>query len=599
MKYLIPFLLLFSFACSSHIEKDLSIQNAASNNISKENKDLAQQLFIDASILDMEGKIAEAILDYQEALRLDPSPGIYYSLGKDYLRLNKLSPALENTKMAVQLEPNNIEYLTLLGTIYSFSRNIDSSKTIFEKIVRIDSTNVTAWVNLAQLNENEQPLKSLELYYKILELTGPEWNVLLKVAELNERLGKASETVHTVEELLELNPSSLELQKLLIESYIKSDQNEKAIEMVNSSIEIFPEDLNLIELKGNAYINMKEWEKGADEYKRILTKPNVPLEIKMRIGTAFYSEALNDSVVLPIAFDILQQIDKDSADWQINAFMGEIANKQKEDSLTIFHFRRAIELAELNTDLWIRFGQILFENGDYINAASEMEKGIVKFPSNFVLNLILGLSHSQNAENDKALEPLKKAVELNPNDLNATMALSFTLNQTKQNDEALKYLERALRIDQKNTQALSLMGMIYAAKDMFPKSDSLYDLVIRIDSNDILTLNNFAYSLAERGTNLEKALKMAKIAVEKDPENSSYLDTIGWVYFMMNNYTDAKVYIEKAINYDSTNVVLLDHLGDVYFRMNETEKAKQYWQEALKLDETKIEILEKLKKGLE
>ncbi|MFZ1290709.1 MAG: tetratricopeptide repeat protein [Melioribacteraceae bacterium] len=591
--------MIFIISCSSHIEKETSLNQEDAKKVSSADKETAQQLFIDASMMDLEEKYAEAILDYQEALRLDPNAGIYYALGKDYLRLNKLSQALINSKKSVEIEPKNVEYLTLLGTIYSFSRNADSAKVVFEKIVEIDSLDVNARFNLAQLNEANQPLKSLELYKEILAITGPEWNVLIKIAELNERLGQTDQTVKTAEELLELNPSSLELQKMLIESYIKTSQFEKALSTVNNSLEIFPDDLNLIELKGNAYVKMKEWDKGAIEYKKILNKPKIPFEIKMRIGAAFYAESLNDSALYPIALNVLQQIDKDTSDWQLNAFMGEISNRQKNDSLTQIYFRKAIELAPMNNDLRIRFGQILFENTDYATAASEMENAVKKFPNDFVINFILGLSIAQSSDHLGALPYLKKAVEINPNDLNSTMSYSFSLHQAKQSDEALKYLDRALRIDAKNVQALSLMGMIYDGKNMFSKSDSIYAIAVSLDSTDILTLNNFAYSLAERGVNLDRALKMVKVAVDKEPENSSYLDTIGWVFFKMNNYEDAKNYIEKAIEFDDKNATLLDHLGDVYYKLENKEKAKILWQDALKLDPKLENVEQKILQGLE
>ncbi|MBK7106116.1 MAG: tetratricopeptide repeat protein [Ignavibacteriae bacterium] len=599
IKYIYFLLVIFIISCSSHVEKESLENQEVKSKISKADKETAQQLFIDASMMDIDEKYAEAILDYQEALRLDPSAGIYYALAKDYLRLNKLSQALINSKKSVELESQNVEYLTLLGTVYSFSRNADSAKVIFEKIVNLDSSDVNARFNLAQLNEANQPLESLKLYKEILAITGPEWNVLLKIAELNERLGQSDQTVKTVEELLELNPSSLELQKMLVESYIKTNQYEKALNTVNNSLEIFPDDINLIELKGNAYVKMKEWDKGAEEYKKILNKPNIPFEIKMRIGAAFYAESLNDSTLLPIALNVLQQIDKDSSDWQINAFMGEISNKQKNDSLTLNYFRKAIELAPLNSDLRIRFGQILFESADYAIAASEMEDAVKKFPNDFVINFILGLSLAQSSDHNGAVPYLKKAVEINPNDLNSTMSYCFSLHQIKHSDEALKYLERALRIDSKNVQALSLMGMIYEGKDLFTKSDSLYDKVISLDSTDILTLNNFAYSLAERGVQLEKALKMVKVSVEKEPENSSYLDTIGWVYFKMNNFEEAKIHIEKAIEFDDKNATLLDHLGDVYYKLENREKAKLLWQDALKLDPKLENVEQKIMQGLE
>ncbi len=105
--------------------------------------------------------------------------------------------------------------------------------------------------------------------------------------------------------------------------------------------------------------------------------------------------------------------------------------------------------------------------------------------------------------------------------------------------------------------------------------------------------------MAERGIKLDKALKMVKKAVETEPENSSYLDTIGWVYFKMNNYQEAKKYIEKAIEFDDKNATLLDHLGDVYYKLENKEKAKTLWEGALKLDPKLENIGQKILKGLE
>ncbi|MCP5061638.1 MAG: tetratricopeptide repeat protein [Ignavibacteriae bacterium] len=585
-------------SCSSNVDQVSSGEIKKQNKKIAKQKEFAQQLFIDASLLDMEEKYAEAILDYQEALKLDPSAGIHYALGKDYLRLNKINPALEHARKATELEGNNIEYQTLVGTIYSFNRNIDSAETVFARIIELDSTAVNAYYNLAQLYETKKPLEALKFYDKILDLTGPEWNVLLKIAGLNERLGKVEETVKTVEELLELNPSNLQLQKLLIESYVKNEKYEEAITMVNNSLEIFPDDLNLIELKGNALIQQEKWSEGAAEYDKIISKPKIPFETKMKIGAAFFSEAMQDSNVISYAENILLQIDKDSSDWQINAYLGELANASNDDSLTVKYFKKSIKLANWNVDLWIRLGQLLFEGGDYTSSIIEMEKAVVKFPKNYVINLILGLSNAQNSNHEEALSNLKKANELNPNELNAILAYSFSLNQLKRDDEALTYLERALRVDPKNLQALSMMGLIYDSKKMFVKSDSIYHKAVSLDSSNVLLLNNFAYSLAERGIDLERALKMVQVAVDEEPENSSYLDTIGWVYFQMGDYENAKNYIDKAIIHDEGNATLLDHLGDVHYKLDDKIKAKEIWQNAFELDSTKSDIQLKINEGL-
>jgi len=160
-------------------------------------------------------------------------------------------------------------------------------------------------------------------------------------------------------------------------------------------------------------------------------------------------------------------------------------------------------------------------------------------------------------------------------------------------------LKRALRVDPNNIEVLGMMGLIYDGKKMYNKSDSLYSKAVSLDSTNILLLNNFAYSLAERGIQLKKALKMVKTAVEKEPKNSSYLDTIGWVYYKLGKYDDAVKYINKAIEHDSDNATLLEHLGDVYFKMNKKDKAKEVWKNAYELDTTKVDIKLKIEKGLQ
>ena len=67
------------------------------------------------------------------------------------------------------------------------------------------------------------------------------------------------------------------------------------------------------------------------------------------------------------------------------------------------------------------------------------------------------------------------------------------------------------------------------------KSDKIYDQLIKNNPNDALAYNNYAYSLVERNKDLQRALSYAKKAVKLEPENPSYLDTIAWAYYKMND----------------------------------------------------------------
>ncbi len=118
----------------------------------------------------------------------------------------------------------------------------------------------------------------------------------------------------------------------------------------------------------------------------------------------------------------------------------------------------------------------------------------------------------------------------------------------------------------------------------FTQSDSLYEEGLRLNPKSALLLNNYGYSLSERGLQLERALEMSKQAITAEPENSAYLDTYGWILFKLNNYKDAAIYIEKSTMTGQASSVVYEHLGDVYEKLGQNEKALESWKKAFELD---------------
>ena len=592
-KVLILFLTLIITSCAPDIVK----RTNNSGGVSYSDKVRAQSLFIDGSILELKGEFSQAVELYLEALKYDPRPGLDYTIAKNYYRLNKLFAALDYSNRAVRKDSSNIEFLMLNATVYSASHMNDSAEAVFGKIIRLDSNNVNAYYNLAQLCEPQKPGLAISYYKKVIELTGPEWNILTRIADLNERLGNVNETVKTVEELLKLNPSELSLQKLLIDSYIKIKSYDKALALLDEAQISFPDDTNLIEMRGSLYVQRGLWKEASAEYLKLVKNPKINFENKLRIGTAFYLQGEKDSLSYDYAKDIFEEINKDSLDWQTNAYLGEIDLHKGNYPSAIDYFKVAARLAEWNAQIWVRLGGLLFDAGRYKEAIEYMSQASEKFPNDFAVNLIYGLSLSSDNQHLKAKDALQRALNINPEDVTALSALGFTCNQLKEDDQALVHLEKALKYDPQNLQVISIIALIHESRKDYTVSDSLYSAAVKIDPSNVLILNNFAYSLSERGIRLEEALSMAKKAIEKEPENSSYLDTIGWIYFKLGEYKKAKTNIEQAIKLEDTNATLLDHLGDVYSKMGNRSKAVENWKKAFDMDPTKNELLKKIEKG--
>ena len=554
-------------------------------------------LFIDGSVAEAKGDYSTAVNYFKNVLRFEKKPGAYYALAKNYLYLNKLSLALQNAKKAVELDSTQIDSYNILSDIYTSGNQFDSAAVVLNKIIQIDSTDLNAYYRLARIYEKNKPMKAISIYNKITAVIGPDWNVLMHVAEIYSTLGNYTDAANTIKQILTIDPNNFALQKLLAEYYQRAEKYDEALTVINEVLVSNPDDLDALNRKAQIYLAKNDWESAAKEYDYILNKPNVPVDLKIKIGASYFEQSFKDSTLLPIAEKFFKTINKDTAVWQVKMYLGAIAINQKKDSLAIEDFKAATKLARWNVETWVRLGGIYFDNKKYDEASKVMTEAIKSFPEDFRVNLILGLSLAQSNHNSEAKPYLKKAVELNPKDITALSAFGFTLSQLKENDEAIKYLNEALEISPNDVNLLGTLGLIYDGEKNWVKCDSIYEKALEIDSTNALINNNYAYSLSERGIKLDIALKMAKIAIKSEPTNSSYLDTMGWIYFKMDDYNKAKDFVEKSIKINSKNSDVYDHLGDIEYKMGNKKDAKQAWQKALDLNKNSTELKQKIEKG--
>lgn len=565
----------------------------------EERKQLAIGHFLDGSIAENQHNFSLAIQEFFNALNYDTSAGIYFALAKNYLAINKLAEARNYAILAVSLDSTEVTYLDLISSIYLQASLIDSAAAALEKIIELDPSNISAYYKLARIYEDTKPLKAIEVYEKLSLIIGPEWNVLIRVADLYEKLGFKEEAAQSLENLLNLEPSNPAVQKLVIDFYQRNEKYDQALKMLDDILELTPDDLDAREKKAQIYIQQNNWEAASEQYKYILEQPYVPLEIKISIGAIYFNKSFTDSVALPIAKELFQSIDADTSDWQVKLYLGAIAINEGDDSTAIMYFKYVTENAKWNADAWIRLGGLYFDNQKYEEAVKIMNEAIVLFPDEFAINLILGLSLAQQGKSKEGKDYLKKATELNPNDLNALSAYGFALGQLNENEEAAKYIKMALKIDPNNVNLLGQLGLIYNNLKNWEESDSLYEIALKLDSANALINNNYAYSLSERGLQLDRCLSMIKIAMAADSSNSSYLDTYGWIYFKLGRYDEAYYYIKKAIDTDGEdNAVLLEHLGDVMFMQGKKEEAVGLWQKALELDTANEQLKIKIETGI-
>ncbi|MDD8019287.1 MAG: tetratricopeptide repeat protein [Bacteroidota bacterium] len=549
--------------CSSTKETQKLTKNVVTEQKSKD-RSAAMQLFIDGSLKESKGQFADAILDYQEALRYDKDPAIYFALAKNYAALKRNTSAIENAQEAIQRDTTNIEYRELLAQIFIQSGQFDQAAFQYYGILKIDSLHTNSLFALAQILEHARPLESLQLFNRLLQRQGPTWDVLFHVAQLNTALQRYDDAANAFEQMAKIDPSSIALKQNLADIYLRTKKFDKAKEIINDVLEKNPSNPVLRATLADVYLQQNDWPGARKELETILASDSLDPDLHLRVGLAFFTQSLKDSSLTRDAIGVFKKYeDKYPTDWREYLYLGVLHRAIKKDSIAEIYLNKATQSANWNGDAWWQLGWLYFDKQNFRETVSIMTKAKQYLPDDYRIYMLLGIAYSRLQLNQDAQVALERAAELNPNDVNV----------------------------------LSSLGLTYDALKLHVASDSTYERALKIDPANPLVLNNYAYSLSERNLQLDRAKKMSEESLKKDSTNSSYLDTYGWILYQLGRYDEALLYIKKSVESGDASAVVLEHLGDVYAKLNRHDEAKKFWSKALEKDQKNETLRTKVERG--
>ncbi len=208
--------------------------------------------------------------------------------------------------------------------------------------------------------------------------------------------------------------------------------------------------------------------------------------------------------------------------------------------------------------------------------------------------MMLGATHLRLNNLDEAQKSFEKAHALSPNFPGVNFYLGVVFNQRHDHENAIKYLLTAIEEDPDNASAMGTLASVYDEAGRHAASDSLYERALQLEPENATLLNNYAYSLSERGIRLDEALTMVKKALEKEPRNGAFIDTIGWIYYKLGHYETALTHLLDAVSVRETSAEVMEHVGDVYEKLGQINSARKYWQKALELEGDRKSVLQKL-----
>jgi tetratricopeptide (TPR) repeat protein len=192
---------------------------------------------------------------------------------------------------------------------------------------------------------------------------------------------------------------------------------------------------------------------------------------------------------------------------------------------------------------------------------------------------------------DDALAQARRAAELQPDSARFQSRIGWILYHAKRNAEARQVYEDFLkRFDAGHDSAETrevlhdarlVLSNIDVLAGKMPQAQEWLEEVLDEYPADIGALNDLGYLWTDQGQHLERSLRMIRRAVEAEPDNMAYRDSLGWAYYRLGRYDAAVAELAKAAEVDQPDGVVLDHWGDALAAQGSAAAAVEAWSKAV------------------
>ena len=126
--------------------------------------------------------------------------------------------------------------------------------------------------------------------------------------------------------------------------------------------------------------------------------------------------------------------------------------------------------------------------------------------------------------------------------------------------------------------------------------DLLYSM--KINSDDAYILNYLAYSWLERDYKIDEAMRMLEKAYSMESDDPYIIDSIGWAYYLIDNYLEAEKYLKRAVELMPDDPIVNDHYGDILWKLGRKIQARYFWKNVLSFDDAEDDIKDKVNNKL-
>ena len=486
--------------------------------------------------------------------------------------------------------------------------------------------------------ETEGPDRSLDAKRKVLALDPGFTDLAMEVTRQYLRIGETSEAISVLKDAVKASPKKSAPLVALAGIYLRQLQKADLAEKYGSqALSAAPDDAAPYQILFEIYKSTSQPQKIEGLFSRA-AKRNPPsadfwldlVDLRLRD----LDQRGKDFSLAVEMIDRAQKFAGDRAETLVRVGNAFVLCRQFGRAIPLY--RLALTLRPDMEGVRDKLAAFLLQAGDTTEAIKLIEEIVKENPLNFLAYDQLAELHLRTNEQSKALASLKQALLVAPPDprrysnliqlslrsgdpgsaigfaedaektfpglIEFTFFKALALSEARRNEEAIKAFELVL-VEAGNTRPEILNGDFYFSYGVsaeqagrFTKAAEVLKKSIEADpANAARACNYLGYMWADRNENLEEAEALIRRAVDAEPDNGAYLDSLGWVDFKKGLHLQAlKELLHAAELLKEDDAAVFDHIGDACEKLGKKAEAVMYWQKAHQLDAGNKSIAAKL-----
>ncbi len=496
---------------------------------------------------------------YKAATLHDPSNAFLRArLARSYLGLGAIDSALVEAKAAVRLDRGELESRRLLAGLYIATGETSAGIREYRKVLEIDPDDARALLYLGATHlvqgQYKPAWEHVERYIR-LNPGSPLGHYYLGRILAESMEWAAAEKSYAA--ALELHPQSAPVLAELALVHEFRGRRSAALETYEKLLEVDPRNHwagRRLEASRSGRWDIAE---ARAEFRRLGSREAAPGVARMKLALIHYELGNPEDAVTELSLALAERPD----DHRVRFFAGLTYDRLEDSEAAVRHFERIPADSEYFVDSRVQLALVYEKQDRFAEAVTAIRAALDKDGSRRKeLFRFLAEVYRKAKDYPNAIKAMHTVVELDPKSDRVYFALGALYDESKDKDKTIEYMQKAIELNPDYAAALNYLG----------------------------------YTYADLGVELERAERLIIRALEIQPNDGFYIDSLGWVYYRKGDYARAIEQLEKAVHLVVDDPVIIEHLGDAYLKVGKPGKALRSYRDALKAA-TEDEQLERIR----